>query len=178
MSAPDTTPRQQPEDQGSIFVMVLVMMVVGSLIVLPLMAYTTSVFRAGGVQVDKTESIERARGGVWVALSNEEDLYHENLCDGSNLSGAMPGVTTTCTVIDENLLRPLSEIPYHVATIKADEVVPPAFQSGLSSSETGTTRTTRPITWTRPWWPGRGKARAQRIPNLRQQDGDPGGICR
>ncbi|MGI9645148.1 MAG: hypothetical protein ACR2O6_07555 [Ilumatobacteraceae bacterium] len=139
MSASDTTVttvtngtterRQQPEDQGSIFVMVLVMLVVGSLIVLPLMAYTTSVFRAGSVQVDKTEAVERARGGVWVALSNEEDLYHENLCNGTNLSGSMPGVTTTCVVIDENLLRPLAEIPYHVVTLKADAVVPPAFAS-------------------------------------------------
>ncbi len=114
----------RPGDEGTILVMVLVMMVIGSLIVLPLMVYTISVFRAGGVQADKAEAVELARGGTWVALSNEADLFDK--CDGvSPLSGALgPDVNTICTVVDDSRLRPAAEIPYHVVSTQSDVGLP------------------------------------------------------
>lgn len=112
----------QPEDEGTILVMVLVMMVIGSLIILPLLVYTMSVFRAGSVQTDKSEAVELARGGTWVALANQENLY--NMCDGRELSDALADVSTTCQIVEVNQLRPAAEIPYHVVTARSDVPVP------------------------------------------------------
>ncbi len=117
------------EDRGAILVMVLVMMVIGAFVVLPIMVYTTSVFRAGRVQTDKAEAIELARGGTWVALSNQEDLY--DLCTGGTLPASLEGVTTTCSVVETETLRPAAEIPFHVATVQSDIQVPPDIVAGL-----------------------------------------------
>ncbi|NNE12083.1 MAG: hypothetical protein HKN41_07550, partial [Ilumatobacter sp.] len=72
---PGPAPADGQRDEGSVLVLVLVMMIIGSLIVLPLLTYTSTVFRAGEVQQNKTRSIELARGGTWIALNNKEALF-------------------------------------------------------------------------------------------------------
>lgn len=109
-------------DDGSILVLVLVMMVIGSLIVLPLLTYTSSVFRASDVQSDKARSVELARGGTWVALNNGPSLF--TMCNGGSLPSSLSGVATTCTVLSTERQLPLPEMPYEVAVVQADESVP------------------------------------------------------
>ena len=85
-----TTPidDRRRDDEGSIFVLVLVMTVIGALLVLPLLSYTMSVFRASTVESAKAESVEMARGGTWVALSNEGALF--DMCVGGELPSSLP----------------------------------------------------------------------------------------
>ncbi len=124
---------ERPADEGTILVMVLVMMVIGALIVLPVLVYTMTVFRAGTVQTNKAEAVELARGGTWVALSNQESLY--DLCGVASVPPAPPSppvalpqslsnVSTTCQVVQTETLRPVAEIPFHLALVQSDVTVP------------------------------------------------------
>ncbi|NNE10733.1 MAG: fibronectin type III domain-containing protein, partial [Ilumatobacter sp.] len=86
------------------------------------LTYTSTVFRAGEVQQNKTRSIELARGGTWIALNNKEALF--DMCDGGSLPSSLAGVSTTCQVVDVERRRDPSEVPYEVAVVQADEQVP------------------------------------------------------
>lgn len=114
--------------------MVLVMTVISSLIVVPVLTYTISVFRAQNVQIDKARAVELARGGTWVAISNEGDLYDG--CGGS-MPSSLSGVSTSCDVLETTTLRQPEEVPYSVATVQANvgdgtrATVPPELSGAL-----------------------------------------------
>jgi hypothetical protein len=115
------TGRSRPDD-GSILIMVLVMMVIGALVVLPMITYASTVFKASHVQTDKARAAELARGGTWVALSDGTDLF--NSCNGGTLPSALSGVSTTCQVVGTVTQLPADKIPYAVAAIQSDAQVP------------------------------------------------------
>ena len=119
--------RHQRSDEGSVLVLVLVMMLIGALIVLPMMSYASSVFRASDVQVRKARAVELARGGTWVALSDGSSLY--NKCNGGPLLSALDGVTTTCQVLASVTLRDPADMPYEVAAVQSDVTVQPIIAS-------------------------------------------------
>ena len=116
--------------------LVLVLMLVSALIVLPLINYTMAVSRAAEVEVNKARSVQLARGGFWVALSYQEDLY--DLCTGGPLPSSLSDVNTTCTVLRTDTLRPIEKVPAHIAVLQADTgggapaAVPPAIVTGGS----------------------------------------------
>lgn len=122
------------EDTGGILVFVLVVATLVSLIVLPMLNYTMAVYKSGQVQSNRGEAIEFANGGTWVAMANERQLY--DLCEDPDLSttiaepvtlpSSLPGVTTTCQLLDTAALRPATEMPFHVATVQADKQIPSA----------------------------------------------------
>ena len=128
--------RTKQRDEGSTLVLVLVLVLVSALIVVPLINYTATVSRAAQVEVDKARSVQLARGGFWVALNNQQDLY--NLCNGGALPSSLPGVGTTCTVLRTDTLRPSEKVPAHIAVLQADigdgtaAVVPAAIVTGGS----------------------------------------------
>jgi hypothetical protein len=63
-------------DRGSSLILVLVLMVVGSLLVIPVMQYAMSIIRANTVLSEKTQRLEAVKGGFRIALANPVDLYH------------------------------------------------------------------------------------------------------
>jgi hypothetical protein len=163
-------------DEGSVFIVVLVMMVIGALIVVPLLTYTTAVFRAGKVQTDKARSVELARGGTWVALNNESALF--DMCTGGTLPSSLPGVSTTCQVLENATQRPLAEVPYHVAAIQSDVTLPPELTSGDSYVNVNSTATV-PDDWDKwletPDWTSTTEAGKVWLPQLPVQATSSGG---
>ena len=123
-------------DQGGILVFVLVVVTIASLIVLPMLSYTSSVIRAGEVQSDRAQAIEFANGGAWVALANESALF--DMCVGGPLQSSLPNVVTTCDVLETNTLRPAAEMPFDLATIHADSSVPAGFETAASYTNPNT----------------------------------------
>lgn len=109
-------------DRGTVLVLVLVLMLIGSLVVLPTMTYAITVMRTAQVPADKAAAVALAKGGVWVALENESDLY--DLCDGGPIPSSLAGVSVSCGVLDTETLRPAAEVPYRVAVVRADETIP------------------------------------------------------
>ncbi|MDJ0770253.1 MAG: fibronectin type III domain-containing protein [Ilumatobacter sp.] len=119
---------RRDRDQGSIMVLVLVLMVLGSLVIVPTIVYTTTVLRAGSVQVDKSRSVQLSRGGTWVALTDSAGLYDD--CGVTPILSSIEDVTITCQVLADERLRKPEDVPYHVAGVQADTALPPAFVSG------------------------------------------------
>ena len=140
MSRPARRHRRAPAgtdgrgDRGGILVFVLVTVAIVSMIAVPMLSYTSAVFRTGEVQSDRAQAIELADGGTWVALHREADLFTD--CVGGALTSSLPGVSTTCTVLAEETLRPASDVPWEVAAVQVGKSVPAAF--------------TTPRTWTNP----------------------------
>lgn len=113
-----TTRRPQRRDEGSTLILVLVLILVAGFIVLPLMSYAISVRRASQVEIDKARSVQMARGGFWVALSYQGDLYDQ--CGAEPIPSSLAGVTTTCEVLRTATLRPPEEVPFEIAVVQGD----------------------------------------------------------
>lgn len=123
---------QRRRDDGSVLPLVLILMVVGSLVVIPLLQYAVTVTRAGEVESDKARSVEYARAGLRTALVSTEALYDNcGLFAGDSprtvASVDLPGVTTTCRVVATANYLDSSEVPYHLATVQIDQPIPPEF---------------------------------------------------
>lgn len=109
-------------DRGGVLVLVLVTGVIATLFVLPILYYITNVARANQVVSNKAEAVELAEGGIWVALSNQGDLF--DLCDGGPLVSSLDEVETTCEVIATETLRDPSEVPFDAGVVQADATLP------------------------------------------------------
>lgn len=131
-------------DDGSVLIIVLVMMIIGAMVIVPLMAYTTTVFRAGKVQTDKARSVELARGGTWVALNNGSSLF--DMCNGGSLPSSLANVSTSCQVLSNSTQRPVAEVPYHVAAVQSDVSLPTELTSAQSYVNINSTMTD-PADW-------------------------------
>lgn len=160
MSSPKGAPTERTpidadrdsKDTGGILVLVLATVSIIALITLPIMTYTVTVFKAGEVQADRTQAVELANGGTWVAMSNERQLY--DLCNGSAspLPSSIPNVTTTCQVLDTNTLRPATEMPFEVATVQADSPIPAEFANAPETYVNPNTSSDASL-WLADWTP-------------------------
>jgi hypothetical protein len=112
-------------DRGSALILVLVLTVISALIVLPIMTYTMAVIRAGDVEIDKAQGIESAEGGFRVAIGDSQALYEG--CGTDVIPSLLPDVTVTCEVVATAAMHPASEVPYTVAVVQADAVIPPTL---------------------------------------------------
>ena len=123
----------QPRDEGAVLIFVLVVVLLISLISVPMLGYISSVFRYNQVQAERSQAIELANGGVWVALSTDGDLYDacpSRAGDAQEFDQIpLDGVVVTCHLIDVAPLRPATEVPFHVSTVAADAQVPAAISS-------------------------------------------------
>lgn len=119
--------RNTRDDRGNVLPFVLVLMVVGSLIVVPLLVYVSTVLRSGRVSIEKTEAIELAEGGLWTAI-NTPDVFE--LC-GANTSvpSLLAGVSVTCTVIDTVARAAPTEVPYDAALVQQGVTAPAGIGS-------------------------------------------------
>ena len=114
-----TVQRRTPgpaRDRGSVLPLVLVMIVVAGLIVVPMLSYAVSIFRANSVVSTRTRDLESAKGGLRVALADPANIF--TTCDNS---GSLPAttvngltVTTTCTELAE--IGPATALGYQLPT--------------------------------------------------------------
>ena len=64
-------------DRGSVLVSVLVLVVIGSLIVLPILNFGASVIRANEVVSERTAQAEAVKAGFRFAVANPYTLYEQ-----------------------------------------------------------------------------------------------------
>lgn len=123
--------RHDVRDRGSVLPLVLVMLVVGSLIVIPTMSYAVSVFKANRVVSERAKDVEAAKAGLRVALADTINVFNE--CDDG---GTLPTVTvngravsTTCSEISEvGAAEALGgQVPYNAAALQIGASIPEDF---------------------------------------------------
>ena len=132
----------QPEcdrDRGSVLPLVLVLMIIGSLIVIPTMRYAVSVLKANAVLSDKTMRIESAKAGLRLALADPVKLY--DAC-GDRDRGAGPftpiqlapismgsiDVSTDCYFIDYASAQSAEELRVGVTSTQVGTAPPEALK--------------------------------------------------
>ncbi len=105
-------------DRGSVLPIVLVMMVIGSLVALPMLSYSSTVFRANRVVSQNAAQAEAARAGLRMALAEPVSLYNQCGNAGLNLGVqlSLPDLdinsTTTCYLLAVNKARDDFSLPY------------------------------------------------------------------
>jgi len=124
------------KDQGSVLVLVLVLMLVGSLMVLPLMSYSISVLRSNEVLSNKSQDLESVKSGLRVALADPISLY--KTCGdggGPNINKSLASVTvngdivsTTCNFIDFESAQSADELRLGLTATEVGSSIP----AGLS----------------------------------------------
>ena len=152
-ATPETAERRRHRDAGAALPLVLVMMVIGSLIVIPTMKYSISVMRANSVLSTKTKRLESVKSGLRVALADPVNLY--DVCDGGpTLPTALAPVTingieikTRCHVVDQALAHESDELRYGVTATQAG-LTPPAELKGTAYVPTDPASTTEWLTET------------------------------
>ncbi len=119
--------RERARDRGSVLVLALVFMVIGSLMVVPLLSYSMSVLRANSVLSDKTQRLEAVKGGLRVALANPLDLYKtcgdtEEQLGQVQINGMT--VANNCRFLYAATALAETEIRYGIITTQLDESAP------------------------------------------------------
>ncbi len=118
MSVDHTPTADRDRDTGSVLPIVLVMMVIGSLIALPMLNYSSTVFRANRVVSQNAAQAEAARAGLRMALADPVALYNSCGNAGLNLGVelSLPDMdinsTTTCYLLAVNKARDDFSLPY------------------------------------------------------------------
>jgi hypothetical protein len=111
-----TTPRR---DRGSVMVLVLVLMVIGSLVTIPILKYASTVLRANRVVSERTAEAEAVKAGFRMAMAEPGDLYDR--CSGGSTTLPDPGLslstTTVCYQLEALSAVANSELPYSMATV-------------------------------------------------------------
>jgi hypothetical protein len=146
--------KQRRRDDGSVLPLVLVLIVIGSLVVLPVLDYTITVFRANRVVSDRTGQSEAAKAGLRVALSDPKNVFLT--CDGGGNLTPSPNpsingisVQTTCTEIGE--VGPLDALGFAVPTGVAAMQLGATIPVDLSGT-TASSPAVPPYPATPDWW--------------------------
>ena len=144
-------------DQGTALLMVLLLIVIGSLMVVPLARYSTSVLRANTVLTGKTKRVESVKAGLRVALADPARLYEACGAAGPTVPVALApttanglGVTTRCYYIDHQAAQAADQLRYGLTATRAG-ATPPIELSGKSYSPANPADT-------REWWTSTTKA--------------------
>lgn len=115
-------------DEGSVLVLVLVMMIVGALLVLPILSYSMTVLRANSVVTDKARRQEAVKAGLRVALTDPLRLYeHCHSYAGGQLwapSINSVDVDSRCEIMTQASAQESHDLHLGVAVTKVGSVVP------------------------------------------------------
>ena len=133
---------QRQRDEGSALAFVLVFMVLGSMLILPLINYTSTVLRSGQVQKHKAVRAEAARGNLRLVLADGAALY--TACSDSGLHTpvvlASPdlGVPmhTECTTLADASEVEDEDLKVAFATVQVGSS-PPLDVSGIPYANSG-----------------------------------------
>ena len=127
--------RNARPDEGSALILVLVLMIVGSLIVLPLMSYAMSVGRANTVLSTKTARTEAVKAGLRMAMAEPTRLYETCGAGGGTVgipltaTGLAVPVSTKCYFIDSALSLESAQERLGLAAVQKGQSVPPGMLS-------------------------------------------------
>ena len=141
--------RSTERDDGSALMMTIVFVLISSLLVLPILTYTSGVIRTSRAQRDKTENAEAARGGLRTALSDPTALYEA--CGNSGLHTpvvlADPGFAVPlhieCTTMKSSQELDDTDLRVAMTTTQAGSV-PPLGLAGEAFAGSGAAD---PATW-------------------------------
>lgn len=122
-----TTSDSEERDRGSIVILALVLVIIGSLIVLPLLTYASTVLKSNSVVQTKTTRVEAVEGGIRVAMSEPTELY--TACAGTGpttprndlatLKGpGLPLMRTSCRKISDGRTNKPGEQRYALTTVQ------------------------------------------------------------
>ena len=130
--------RTEDRDDGSVLILVLVMIVIGSLIVIPTMRYAMSVLSANTVLSQKTKRIESAKAGLRLSLADPVRLYQACGAGGPStpvrlapISMGDIGVSTDCYFIDYQAAQSAEELRVGVTSTQLG-TAPPEELTGSS----------------------------------------------
>ncbi len=144
------TARRRSDDQGSTLILVLVMIVVGSMIMIPLMQYTMSVLRANTALSEKSKRIEGVKSGLRIALADPARLYEACGAGGPTVPVQLApatindfGIDTKCYLIDHASAQAVDQLRVGLTATRAAAPIPPEL-SGTQFA-TGSAATTG-------WW--------------------------
>lgn len=132
-------------DAGSVLPIILAFMVIGSLIIIPMLTYASTVLRANSVSVQKTENMEHLRAGARVAAADPADLFVR--CSGATapipVAGALvAGTQSSCSMLEDITVLNELEVPYGGVAMQLGETVPTAFSYSKAQPNTGD-----PVNW-------------------------------
>ena len=120
-------------DQGSVLILVLAMIVVGSLIVIPTMTYAVTVLKANSVLSDKTQRFEAVKAGMRTALYDPLELYRT--CDEEVTPKAISSieirnlqVDTSCQLVGYANTVIGDHLRFGLVATERGQTVPPALK--------------------------------------------------
>ena len=145
---PDVQLAGRDRDTGSVLPLVLVMMIIGSLIVIPMMRYAMTVLSANTVLSKKTTRIESAKAGLRLSLADPVGLYQACGTGGPSIPVelapiSMSGirVSTKCYFIDYASAQSADELRVGVTSTQVG-TAPPEELKGSSWCPPHASRTT------------------------------------
>ena len=137
VNGPTVQPANSPDvanaerDDGSVLILVLVMIVITSLIILPTMTYAMTVLRANSVLSQKTHRIEGVKSGLRLALAEPAKLYRTCGNAGSTVAVDLADTTlngetisTKCYMIDVATAQDANELRLGLTTTRVPATAP------------------------------------------------------
>ena len=115
-------------DDGTALILALVLMLIGSLIVLPALEYVMTVTKSGRGVENKVERAEAVKGGLRTVLADGKGLY--KACKDAGLTqpvtlaspGLNVGVVTSCTTTKDTLAEDPGSLWYAGASTWAGSI--------------------------------------------------------
>ena len=117
-------------DEGSALIFALVFIIIGSMMLMPMMTYVSTVLRGGQVQSNKSARAEAVRGALRVSLADPSMLY--TACSASGLHTAVTlaspnlgvPVDTQCTTLSSAPELNPSELRVAMSVVQSGSVAP------------------------------------------------------
>jgi Tfp pilus assembly protein PilX len=108
-------------DRGSALIMALVLMIVGSMMVLPVMNYTMTVLRSNGTLSERSNRVEKVKAGLRAALDDPAALYAACFTTGATTAAQLAappdlGIESECTTTKVGTVAKPDEQRYALAT--------------------------------------------------------------
>src|SRR5262245_25218861 len=100
---------RRADDDGSLLVLALVLIVRGGFLVLPLLVYATTVVRAGDVTGARNRRVEAARAGVQLAIALQREVLASQCVQGATGGLQVNGMTVDISCADLGTLDSQSE---------------------------------------------------------------------
>lgn len=134
------TGRGTARDRGSVLVLVLVLMVIGSFTVLPVLDYAITVGKQNTVLSNKLKRQEAVKAGLRVALADPVGLYNHCAETGGNLAAPeIDGVAlrNRCEFLDFALAENEEDLHLGLVATRVGEAVPEGLAAIVQKDATG-----------------------------------------
>ncbi len=131
-SQPRNDRARRDRDAGTILPLVLVMIVIGSLWVVPVLSYSSSTFRANRALSEQTQRIEAVKSGLRVSLADPVSVYERCGNGGPSTPVGLASTTATgisvltnCYYIDHQSAQSAEELRVGLVATQVGKSPPP-----------------------------------------------------